>query len=94
MEVLHSRHEKFKAFAQASGEIFNVADAAALLELPQTETAKILARWQKQGFIFRVQKEKTISKAKKELGYNPEVGLEDGMRKSIEWARKHQGLEI
>lgn len=56
MKVLHSRHEKFKAFAQASGEIFNVTDAAALLELPQTETAKILARWQKQGFIFRVQK--------------------------------------
>jgi len=35
-----------------------------------------------------------ISKAKRELGYNPEVDLEEGMRRSIDWARKHQGLEI
>jgi nucleoside-diphosphate-sugar epimerase len=35
-----------------------------------------------------------VSKAKKELGYNPEVSLEEGMRRSIDWARKHQGLEI
>lgn len=35
-----------------------------------------------------------ISKAKQELGYNPEVGLEEGMRRSIDWARKYQNLEI
>lgn len=35
-----------------------------------------------------------ISKARAELGYNPEVDLEEGMRRSIEWARKYQGLEI
>lgn len=35
-----------------------------------------------------------ISKAKKELGYQPEVGLEEGMRRSIDWARKYQSLEI
>lgn len=35
-----------------------------------------------------------ISKAKKELGYNPEVNLEEGMRRSVDWARKYQGLEI
>lgn len=35
-----------------------------------------------------------VSKAKKELGYNPEVSLEEGMRRSIDWARKYQGLEI
>lgn len=35
-----------------------------------------------------------VSKAKKELGYDPQIGLEEGMRRSIEWARTHQGLEI
>lgn len=35
-----------------------------------------------------------ISKARNELGYNPEVDLEEGMRRSVEWARKYQGLEI
>lgn len=35
-----------------------------------------------------------ISKAKMELGYNPHVDLAEGMRRSIEYARKFQGLEI
>ncbi len=35
-----------------------------------------------------------VSKAKRELGYNPTVDLEEGMRRSIDWARKYQGLEI
>lgn len=35
-----------------------------------------------------------VSKAKKELGYNPEVSLEEGMKRSIDWARKYQKLEI
>ena len=35
-----------------------------------------------------------VSKAKRELGYVPTVGLEEGMRRSIEYARKYQGLEI
>jgi nucleoside-diphosphate-sugar epimerase len=35
-----------------------------------------------------------VSKAKRELGYKPEISLEEGMKRSIEWARKHQGLEI
>ncbi len=35
-----------------------------------------------------------VSKARTELGYNPEVDLEEGMRRSIDWARKYQGLEI
>jgi nucleoside-diphosphate-sugar epimerase len=36
----------------------------------------------------------SIEKAKRELGYAPTVGLEEGMRRSIDWARKYQGLEI
>ncbi len=35
-----------------------------------------------------------ISKAKRELGYQPEVELEEGMRRSIQWAREKQGLKI
>ncbi len=35
-----------------------------------------------------------ISKAQRELGYKPEVELEEGMRRSIQWAREKQGLEI
>lgn len=35
-----------------------------------------------------------ISKAQRELGYKPEVELEEGMRRSIAWAREKQGLEI
>lgn len=35
-----------------------------------------------------------ISKAQHELGYKPEVELEEGMRRSIAWAREKQGLEI
>jgi nucleoside-diphosphate-sugar epimerase len=35
-----------------------------------------------------------VSKAKQELGYKPEVDLAEGMRRSIEWARKYQGLDI
>lgn len=36
----------------------------------------------------------SVEKAKRELGYAPEVALEEGMRRSIEWARLYQGLEI
>lgn len=32
-----------------------------------------------------------IDKAKKELGYNPEVSLEEGMRRSIAWVLDHGG---
>lgn len=35
-----------------------------------------------------------ISKAERELGYKPEVELEEGMRRSIAWAREKQGLDI
>jgi len=35
-----------------------------------------------------------ISKAKKELGYKPEVSLEEGMKQSIEYAKKYQGFKI
>ena len=31
----------------------------------------------------------SIEKAQNELGYIPEIGLEEGMRRSIEWCRKH-----
>lgn len=55
-EIVHSRHERFKIFAQASGDVFNVVAAAKTLNTDQLGAAKILARWQKQGFIFRVKK--------------------------------------
>lgn len=35
----------------------------------------------------------SIEKAKRELGYNPQIGLREGMRRSIEWCRK-QGVNI
>lgn len=31
----------------------------------------------------------SIEKAKRELGYNPTIELREGMRRSIEWCRKH-----
>lgn len=54
--TIFSRHERFKLFAQASGEIFDVHTAAGVLGLSQIKTSKVLARWQKQGFIFRIKK--------------------------------------
>jgi nucleoside-diphosphate-sugar epimerase len=35
----------------------------------------------------------SIEKAKRELGYHPEIALEEGMRRSIEWCRQ-KGIEI
>lgn len=35
----------------------------------------------------------SIDKAKRELGYNPQVSLEEGMRRSIEWCREN-GVDI
>ncbi len=35
-----------------------------------------------------------ITKARQELGYSPTVDLHEGMRRSIDYARKYQGLEI
>ena len=35
----------------------------------------------------------SIEKAERELGYNPQIELEEGMRRSIEWCRKN-GIEI
>ena len=35
----------------------------------------------------------SITKAEQELGYRPEIELEEGMRRSIEWCRKN-GIEI
>src|SRR4051812_21359666 len=51
-----SRHEKFKLFAQAAGGVFDVKKAGTILNLTQSEASKILWRWHKQGFIFRVKK--------------------------------------
>lgn len=34
----------------------------------------------------------SVEKARKELGYNPEVSLEEGMRRSIEWCKKNSFL--
>ena len=33
----------------------------------------------------------SIDKARSELGYEPEIALEEGMRRSIEWCRAHGG---
>ena len=38
------------------GEIFRVADAAQVLEVPHTEAAKRLARWSRQGWLTRIQR--------------------------------------
>lgn len=35
----------------------------------------------------------SVEKAKKELGYKPEISLEEGMKRSIEWCRS-KGIEI
>lgn len=35
----------------------------------------------------------SIEKARNELGYNPTIGLEEGMRRSIDWCRGH-GIDI
>ncbi|MBN1871458.1 MAG: NAD(P)-dependent oxidoreductase [Candidatus Omnitrophica bacterium] len=35
----------------------------------------------------------SVEKAQRELGYHPEIGLEEGMRRSIEWCRDN-GIEI
>jgi nucleoside-diphosphate-sugar epimerase len=35
----------------------------------------------------------SIEKAKKELGYDPQIELEEGMRRSIEWCRS-LGVDI
>jgi nucleoside-diphosphate-sugar epimerase len=34
----------------------------------------------------------SIEKAERELGYNPRIALEEGMRRSIAWALEHGGL--
>jgi len=34
----------------------------------------------------------SVEKAKRELGYKPKIALEEGMRRSIEWAKKHGQL--
>ncbi len=49
-----SRHERFKHFAEKSGEVFDVTKAANILNHPPAETARILARWQQQGLISRI----------------------------------------
>jgi nucleoside-diphosphate-sugar epimerase len=35
----------------------------------------------------------SIKKAERDLGYNPQVDLEEGMRRSIEWCRNN-GIAI
>ena len=46
--------EKFKAFTQSSGLIFDSKIAAHILEARPEKTAKILFQWTKQGLISRV----------------------------------------
>ena len=41
------------------------------------------ADWYRQNRAF------TIAKAKKELGYNPEVGLTEGLTRTYDWYRTH-----
>ncbi len=49
-----SRHEQFKSFAQQAGELFDVKKAAEILKLLPADATKVLSRWQKLGFIFRI----------------------------------------
>lgn len=44
------------AVLQASGDFFGVGDAAKALDVPRAEAAKVLARWNRQGWIRRVKR--------------------------------------
>jgi predicted transcriptional regulator of viral defense system len=46
--------EKFKAFTQSSGLVFDSKLAAHILEASPIKTAKILCQWTKQGLISRI----------------------------------------
>jgi predicted transcriptional regulator of viral defense system len=39
---------------RASGDVIHIEDAARTLDLPRTQTAKLLSRWVKQGWLRRV----------------------------------------
>ncbi|MDA1352846.1 MAG: hypothetical protein O3A01_00035 [bacterium] len=48
--------QKLGKIIRDAGEIFNVSSAAKVLDVPNTEAAKILARWTKQGWLTRIQR--------------------------------------
>jgi nucleoside-diphosphate-sugar epimerase len=51
-----------------------------------------LRDWFRSMRHFRTNWVYSIGKARRELGYSPQVGLEEGIRRTIEWAKKEGSL--
>lgn len=88
--------------SQAFGEVFNVASgkSTTLLELYNLiktivggcEGSKLIHRENRSGDIKHLFA--SIAKAKDFLGYDPTHSIEDGLKITIEWAKKNQSTPL
>ena len=78
-------------FDKVKGNIFNIAygKGVSLLRVAQeikrltTSQSKIIIKKCRPGEVWKF--EADISRAKKLLGYNPKVGIEEGLAKTVDW---------
>lgn len=85
---------------EAIGEVFNIGNPDATVTIYQlAETVKRLAK--SKSIIRRIEKDYAdidirvvnIDKAKRVLGYQPRVGLEEGLIKTINWYRERRDID-
>ncbi len=79
--------------AEVAGEVFNVA-AGARFTLNQTVEILRKLTGYKQGVQYAEERKgdikhslADISKARRRLGYEPKIGFEEGLRRTVEWYR-------
>lgn len=59
-EKLPPARARLAAVVSNGGDVIDVGDAAAALDMPRTQTAKILSRWERQGWLRRVARGKYV----------------------------------
>jgi len=84
-----------KKFESAKNDTYNIAygEGTSILDLAESvknlmgSTSQILVEESRTGEIVHFVAD--ISKARKKMGYNPQIPLQDGIKKAIEWYSTH-----
>ena len=101
--MLHRRHRRRgdadAREAAAIGEAFNIGNprsvctiydlARQIVRLAESRSEIIFVKWPHTDIELRVP---NIGKARSVLGYEPQVDLEEGLLRTIEWYRGRLGL--
>ena len=94
-DIADSAINVYNNFEKTNGNVINIASGSetSILKLIQTiskimgYTGKIKYKKERPGDVKKHIAD--ISIAKKTIGYNPKVGMEEGLQKTIRWYENH-----